>query len=144
MPPTRHDILHECDIAEDIAIAYGYNNIQQQLPNINTIAEPFPLNKLSDLIRFEIAAAGWTETLNFALVGFFSRYMFHSVFFCSEGFIVEVKKIIIYILILRYFRQKTNLFQCSGDDISSKLRRIEELNEAVKISNPKNSEFQVL
>lgn len=23
----RNDILHPCDIAEDIAIAYGYNNI---------------------------------------------------------------------------------------------------------------------
>lgn len=32
-----------------------------------TVAQPLPLNKLSDLLRIEIAAAGWTEALNFAL-----------------------------------------------------------------------------
>ena len=26
-PITRSDILHPCDIAEDLAIAYGYNKI---------------------------------------------------------------------------------------------------------------------
>ena len=27
VPPTRSDILHACDVAEDVAIAHGYNNI---------------------------------------------------------------------------------------------------------------------
>lgn len=27
VPPTRHDVIHACDIYEDVAIAYGYNNI---------------------------------------------------------------------------------------------------------------------
>ncbi len=27
IPPTRHDVLHPCDIYEDVAIAHGYNNI---------------------------------------------------------------------------------------------------------------------
>lgn len=31
------------------------------------MAEAFPLNKLSELLRGEVAAAGWTEALNFAL-----------------------------------------------------------------------------
>ncbi len=26
IPPTRHDVLHPCDIYEDVAIAHGYNN----------------------------------------------------------------------------------------------------------------------
>ncbi|VDO67535.1 unnamed protein product, partial [Haemonchus placei] len=67
IPPTRHDILHECDIAEDVGVAYGFNNLVRRLPESNTVAEVFPLNKLSDLLRGEIAAAGWTEALNFAL-----------------------------------------------------------------------------
>ncbi|KAK5967095.1 Phenylalanine--tRNA ligase beta subunit [Trichostrongylus colubriformis] len=67
IPPTRHDILHECDIAEDVGVAYGFNNLTVRLPESNTVAEVFPLNKLSDLLRGEIAAAGWTEALNFAL-----------------------------------------------------------------------------
>ncbi|KAJ1368453.1 Phenylalanine--tRNA ligase beta subunit [Parelaphostrongylus tenuis] len=67
IPPSRHDILHECDIAEDVGVAYGFNKLVRRLPESNTVAKPFPLNKLSDLLRGEIAAAGWTEALNFAL-----------------------------------------------------------------------------
>lgn len=33
IPITRSDILHACDIAEDIAIAFGYNNVPTILPN---------------------------------------------------------------------------------------------------------------
>lgn len=99
VPPTRHDILHECDVAEDVALAYGYNEIVTRMPETHTIAQPFPLNKLSDQLRFEIANAGWTEVLNFAL--------------------------------------------CSEDDISTKLRREDGLADSVRISNPKNTEFQV-
>ena len=29
VPPTRSDILHQVDVIEDVAIAYGYNNIVQ-------------------------------------------------------------------------------------------------------------------
>ncbi|KAK6734389.1 hypothetical protein RB195_017898 [Necator americanus] len=67
IPPTRHDILHECDVAEDVGVAYGFNKLVHRLPESNTVAEAFPLNKLSDLLRGEVAAAGWTEALNFAL-----------------------------------------------------------------------------
>jgi len=37
-PITRADILHPCDVAEDVAIAYGYNNIQRSLPKSATIS----------------------------------------------------------------------------------------------------------
>ncbi|EFO22258.1 phenylalanyl-tRNA synthetase [Loa loa] len=99
VPVTRTDVLHECDVAEDVAIAYGFNRIEQKFPEAYTTGEAFPLNKLTDLLRYDIAAAGWTETLNFAL--------------------------------------------CSRDDISVKLRKPDNLKHAVKISNPKTSEFQV-
>lgn len=68
VPPTRHDVIHACDIYEDVAIAYGYNNIERTLPNTSTIAEQFPLNKLTDLLREPIAQAGFTEALTFSLV----------------------------------------------------------------------------
>lgn len=35
IPPTRSDILHSCDIVEDVAIAYGFNNIKKTIPNTN-------------------------------------------------------------------------------------------------------------
>ncbi|CAI4221503.1 unnamed protein product [Auanema sp. JU1783] len=99
IPPTRHDILHECDIAEDVGIAYGFNNLVVGLPESNTVASALPVNKLSELLRQEVAMAGWTEALSFAL--------------------------------------------CSREDISTRLRKPEALNEAVHISNPKTQEFQV-
>ncbi|XP_027541907.1 phenylalanine--tRNA ligase beta subunit [Neopelma chrysocephalum] len=67
IPPTRADIIHACDIIEDAAIAYGYNNIQMVIPKTYTIANQLPLNKLSELLRLDLAAAGFTEALTFAL-----------------------------------------------------------------------------
>ncbi|XP_066137221.1 phenylalanine--tRNA ligase beta subunit isoform X3 [Saccopteryx bilineata] len=67
IPPTRADVMHACDIVEDVAIAYGYNNIQMTLPKTYTIANQFPLNKLTELLRYDLAAAGFTEALTFAL-----------------------------------------------------------------------------
>jgi len=37
--PWRTDMLHEVDLIEDIAIAYGYENFIPEIPNINTIGE---------------------------------------------------------------------------------------------------------
>lgn len=51
IPPTRSDIMHACDIAEDIGISYGYNNIELEFPPTNTIGKQIPENKFSDLIR---------------------------------------------------------------------------------------------
>lgn len=68
VPPTRSDILHACDIMEDVAIAYGFNNIPKTLPATNTIAAPFALNKLADSIRRECALAGFVECAPLILV----------------------------------------------------------------------------
>lgn len=39
VPPIRSDIMHACDITEDIGIAFGYNNIPRELPPTNTIGK---------------------------------------------------------------------------------------------------------
>lgn len=31
VPPTRSDVLHACDVVEDVAIAHGYNNVPQRV-----------------------------------------------------------------------------------------------------------------
>ncbi|KPM07210.1 phenylalanine-tRNA ligase beta subunit-like protein [Sarcoptes scabiei] len=67
IPPTRQDILHACDILEDIGIGYGYNRIPIRLPQSFTIAEQFFLNKLTDQLRDEIARCGFTEIFTFSL-----------------------------------------------------------------------------
>ena len=64
IPPTRADVLHQADIMEDVAIAYGFNSLPRSFPSISgTIAQPLPINKLSDIIRLEAAMAGWSEVL---------------------------------------------------------------------------------
>jgi phenylalanyl-tRNA synthetase beta chain len=67
VPPTRSDILHPVDIAEDIGIAYGYNNIRRRVPTTNTVGGEFPLNQTGDLLREEIGRAGYVEVLTHGL-----------------------------------------------------------------------------
>ena len=64
VPPTRADVLHEADIMEDVCIAYGFNKLPRAFPSVGTtIAQPLPINKLSDIIRLEAAMAGWAEVM---------------------------------------------------------------------------------
>lgn len=64
IPPTRADVLHQCDIMEDVAIAYGFNSLPKAFPSISgTVAKPLTVNKLSDIIRLEAAMAGWSEVM---------------------------------------------------------------------------------
>lgn len=68
IPATRPDILHECDIVEDTAIAYGFNNLPDVFPTTSTVGQPLAVSKLADVIRREWALAGWVEVLPLILV----------------------------------------------------------------------------
>jgi phenylalanyl-tRNA synthetase beta chain len=74
IPPTRSDVLHACDVMEDVAIAYGYDNIKKTVPQIATEGKAQPLNKLTDLLRNELAQAGYTEILTFSLLARTEQY----------------------------------------------------------------------
>lgn len=64
VPITRADVLHQCDIMEDLAIAWGFNKLPRAFPNNSSaVAEPLPMNKLGDIVRFEAATAGWSEVM---------------------------------------------------------------------------------
>jgi phenylalanyl-tRNA synthetase beta chain len=67
VPVTRSDILHACDLAEDVAIAFGYNNLKMQMPATPTQAKQQPIGKLTDQLRHEIAMAGFLEVLTLTL-----------------------------------------------------------------------------
>jgi len=67
VPIVRSDILHACDVMEDVAIAYGYNNLVKQAPKTITSGKQQPLNKLTDLLRGEVAMAGYNEVLTLSL-----------------------------------------------------------------------------
>ncbi|KAI9758360.1 MAG: hypothetical protein M4579_003099 [Chaenotheca gracillima] len=64
IPPTRADVLHQCDIMEDVAVAYGFNRLPKSFPGKSgTIAQPLLINKLGDIVRIETAMAGWSEVM---------------------------------------------------------------------------------
>ncbi|PSS03876.1 phenylalanyl-tRNA synthetase [Coniella lustricola] len=77
IPPTRADVLHQCDVMEDLAICYGYNNLPRSSPNKSaTIGAPTRIQKLADLVRHEAAYAGWTEVLPLILCAYDENYTY--------------------------------------------------------------------
>jgi len=54
IPAYRADILHEVDLIEDIAIAYGYENFKEEIPNVATIGKENSLeifkNKIAEIL----------------------------------------------------------------------------------------------
>jgi phenylalanyl-tRNA synthetase beta chain len=67
VPAWRSDVIHECDILEDVAICYGFQNIIPVLPPSKTIAQQQRANNFSDQLRLEMANVQFNEALNFAL-----------------------------------------------------------------------------
>lgn len=67
VPPMRADILHPVDVIEDVAIGYGFNSIPESLPVSRVPGKELPVNQMSDLLRYEIASAGFIEILTFGL-----------------------------------------------------------------------------
>ena len=67
IPPTRQDVIHACDIYEDIAIANGLGIIPQPSLTTYTIGAQNPMNKLTELLRCELAMCGFTEVLGYVL-----------------------------------------------------------------------------
>lgn len=75
VPPTRADVLHQCDVMEDVAIAYGFNDLPRSSPNKTaTIGQPLMINKLTDIVRYECAMAGWLEVMPLILCGHDENY----------------------------------------------------------------------
>ncbi|KIH88092.1 phenylalanyl-tRNA synthetase beta chain [Sporothrix brasiliensis 5110] len=101
VPPTRADILHPCDIMEDVAVAYGFNKLPRSSPNKSaTIGQPLLINKLADIVRLESAMAGWIEVMPLIL--------------------------------------------CSHDENFGWLNRKDDGSTAIKLANPKTTEYQVV
>jgi len=86
IPSYRTDILHTVDIIEDVAIGYGYNNIQPLLPKIATIGKQSELENLSKRIRELMIGLEFQEVLNFILTSSENNFTKMSV----EGKAVEI------------------------------------------------------
>lgn len=67
IPAWRTDILHEVDLIEDVAIAYGYDNFIPEIPEISTIGEENPLEGIKRKIAEILSGAGILEISNYHL-----------------------------------------------------------------------------
>eukprot|EP01107_Rhizomastix_libera_P014863 TRINITY_DN5047_c0_g1_i1.p1 TRINITY_DN5047_c0_g1~~TRINITY_DN5047_c0_g1_i1.p1 ORF type:complete len:694 (+),score=228.16 TRINITY_DN5047_c0_g1_i1:26-2107(+) len=65
--PTRSDILHQCDIIEDVAISHGFNNIIANSKCTSTVGKQLVKTKISELISQEVAMAGYVEVMTWVL-----------------------------------------------------------------------------
>ena len=61
VPPYRFDVFSEVDVIEDIAIAYGYNNFNPELPNVFTKGEILESEKVCNEIRELLVGFGFQE-----------------------------------------------------------------------------------
>jgi len=67
IPAYRADILHQVDVIEDIAIAYGYENFKEEIPRISTIASENKARLLREKIGEVLVGLGLIETASYSL-----------------------------------------------------------------------------
>jgi len=67
IPFYRQDIMHQCDLAEDVAIAYGYDNIQPAKMTTYSIGKPLKVIPFVDKVRELAVGAGYQEIFSHLL-----------------------------------------------------------------------------
>lgn len=67
VPPYRSDIMHEIDFVEDLAVAYGYENMKPDLPRFMTIGSLKPETEVEDKLRSSLVSAGFNELTTWTL-----------------------------------------------------------------------------
>ena len=67
IPCYRSDIMHDHDIYEDVAIAYGYDKIEAKLPPTFTVGKPHPVQVLYSTIRKVMTGFEYIENTPFTL-----------------------------------------------------------------------------
>jgi phenylalanyl-tRNA synthetase beta chain len=67
VPAWRADVLHEVDLIEDIAIAYGYENFIPEIPKISTIGEESKRETVKRKIGEILSSIEFLELSNYHL-----------------------------------------------------------------------------
>ena len=68
IPAYRADILHTADVMEDIAIAYGYENFEEKIPAVATIAEEDSFEVFKAKVVELLIGLGLLETKSYSLI----------------------------------------------------------------------------
>ncbi len=66
-PAYRNDIMHQRDLVEDVAISFGYNDIEPDIPKIATIGSSDTLENFCNKVREICVGLGLQEVLTFTL-----------------------------------------------------------------------------
>jgi phenylalanyl-tRNA synthetase beta chain len=67
VPPYRVDIMHEVDFVEDIAVAYGYENMKPDMPKLMTIGSLKPETQVENNIRGMLVSSQFNEINSWTL-----------------------------------------------------------------------------
>ncbi len=67
IPCFRADIMHDWDVFEDIAIAFGYENFTADIPDTFTIGLPHPVHARENLVRDIMSGLTYIQVMPFTL-----------------------------------------------------------------------------
>ena len=67
VPAYRADVLHPSDLVEDICIAYGYDNLEPEIPKVATIAEENKFSVFKERIANILVGLGILEVKTYHL-----------------------------------------------------------------------------
>lgn len=67
VPAFRTDIMHPIDIAEEVAIAYGYAMFKPEMPSLSTISKRNQQNEFFSVVRESMCGAGCQEVMSMIL-----------------------------------------------------------------------------
>ena len=67
VPAYRADILHEIDIIEDVALGYGYNRLELEMPLISTMGVEKEINRFMRKACNLMMGLGFQEVLNYIM-----------------------------------------------------------------------------
>jgi phenylalanyl-tRNA synthetase beta chain len=67
VPAYRNDVLHEVDLIEDVAMAYGYDSVTPTLVEALTLGQPRAIEEQSQVVRHVLTGLGMTEVVTLPL-----------------------------------------------------------------------------
>lgn len=67
IPSYRTDVMHQMDIVEDVAIAYGYDKFEPTVPTVPTIGKPLEKNDYYYTVKQAMMGIGFQEVINLTL-----------------------------------------------------------------------------
>ena len=67
IPAYRVDILHQIDIAEDIAVGYGYDQFNEEIPRVSTLGQEDKFEKFKGKLANVLVGLNFLESYTFSL-----------------------------------------------------------------------------